>query len=729
MRPYTTIRQVARRRPLLHISQFHTLVPFHVAPRKRLSIGLPKVFVKPKSYLWNWRKSGHPRTWSSIRDDVVTISRLSRYLNDKIGRAPDDEELEIAFHGIVSAHWGKDVTLVDDYAAGLCKVYDYVDALPVDDLKKALNVVFRADTETKLLLARKMFEGLENSNGYKIGDEEIMEFTHILTRTGNTAEALELCAKYSGKFKSTDNERRVWGKVLAGFSIEGNEAALLQTWGKLEEAGIDIHPKLYTPLVTFYCERNELGKARIWYDRVVASEHEPVSSAYVEILRSCLRTRNYEWGNEVVKALLEGKDPNLGREAWHAVLRWNIAIGRTPEEISQMLDMMDERAKAVDTLPVPNIDTINNLLRFGMGFLGPEFNFSGILAIADKRGFDGDRTTLELRLVHKVQTNDLRSALEVYEDLRTTLIPRDYQATETKSFLRALCSQEPLNRPLIRSVYSDLLEWGVRLDGETLCVMLKYFLEECTFKDVIHLLTRETHSTSEKARIIHEMGEYIGRDTTSIEAAWDTYQILYQLFPETSIHQRNELMNLFFQLGRSDMGVLIFQHMRQSRKRKPDRRSYAIALAGVAMSRDLEALKVIHNALKMNYQFDPDTRLLNGLMRAYTNCGLPSRALEFWNHIRKSRQGPDDASISIALDSCGRLDDGMSTARILWGQLRSTGVRPSANNYCAYIEALGRNGMWNEGFRLAKEMQSLDNLEPTFRLYGSPPPLPFPSQP
>ncbi|CUS11892.1 unnamed protein product [Tuber aestivum] len=159
-------------------------------------------------------------------------------------------------------------------------------------------------------------------------------------------------------------------------------------------------------------------------------------------------------------------------------------------------------------------------------------------------------------------------------------------------------------------------------------------------------------------------------------------------------------MSLFFDLGRSDMGVMVFQHMRQSRKRKPSKSTYRAALLGVAINRDLEALRVVHNALKLDPQFDPDTRLLNSLMTAYVACGLPSRAMEIWENIRRSAQGPDHESVAIVLDACSRFPEGIHRAQVLWGQLRTAGYRFTARDYAAYVEALGRNGMWDEGWKI-----------------------------
>ena len=645
----------------------------------------------------------------------MVIGQLSRYLNDQIGRPPENEELVEAFCGIVEAHEGSIV--VDDYAYGLLKVYEHVGGLPIESMRKALSVVYRGTMENQVLLARAMFSALRGlpEEGTLI-DGDIVMIVHMLSRTGNSAEALEVAEEFSGKFGSLERERVVWRKVLEGFSSEGNEEVLLRTWERLEKSKMEMDPKLCTPLVALYCERGELDKAKMWYQKIVESGTGPTASAYVEIIKACLSTRNYAWGSEIMDTLLgERERLHMGKEAWDVVFRWHLTLGADLEKVVELLDMMGRRAEEVEILPSPDMTTINDLIRSGMAVAGPNFPFEDFLSAADSRGFNHDRATFELKLEHKINQDDTGGALGAYEDLKAESIPRGYHGTEVKRLLRHLCSQPTLDKEIIQTIYTDLLDWGVRIDVETLCPLLRTLLEDCSFKEVIHLLTHENSNNHEKSRIIAQMMSYISSSSTSVEAAWDTYQILYQVFPETAVSQRTELMSLFFDLGRSDMGVMVFQHMRLTRKRKPTKYTYRAALLGVAINRDLEALRVVHNALKLDYQFDPDTRLLNSLMTAYVACGLPTRAMEIWENIRRSVQGPDHESIAIVLDACSRIPEGISQAQVLWGQLRAAGYQFTARDYASYVEALGRNGMWDEGWKIAKEMKG-EGVEPDVRL-------------
>ncbi|KAG0643718.1 hypothetical protein HOY80DRAFT_321366 [Tuber brumale] len=718
MRLYTL--RLARWGSRFHLRCFsHYTTPFTPSspPRKthQTPPPPPKSLHQHVCHLWNWHRSAHPRTRKSTRRDVITIGQLSRYLNDQIGRPPENEELVEAFCGIVEAHEGS--IIVDDYAYGLLKVYEHVGSLPVESMRNALSVVYRGATENQVLLAREMFSGLRGSpEKGTLVDGDIIMIVHMLSRTGNSAEALGVAEEFSGKFSSLESERVVWGKVLEGFSSEGNEEVLLRTWERLEKSKMEMDPKLYTPLVALYCEKGDLDSAKMWYRRIMELGTGPAASAYVEIIKACLSTRNYAWGSEIVETLLgEWEKLHMGKEAWDVVFKWHLALGAGPEKIDELLGVMVQRAEEVEVLPSPDMATINGLLRSGMVVVGPNFPFEDFLLIADRRGFNYDRTTFELKLEHKINQGNTEGALAAYEDLKPESIPRRYHATEVKNLVRHLCAQPTLDKEAIQTIYTDLLDWDVRLDVGTLCPLLRTLLEDCSFKEVINLLTRENLSNHEKSRIIVQMTSHISSSSTSIEAAWDTYQILYQVFPETTVRQRTYLMSLFFDLGRSDMGVMVFQHMRQTRKRKPSKYTYRAALLGVAVNRDLEALRVIHNALKLDYQFDPDTRLLNSLMTSYAACGLPTRAMEIWENIRRSIQGPDHESIAIALDACSRIPEGIGQAQVLWGQLRAAGYQFTAGDYAVYVEALGRNGMWDEGWKIAKEMKG-GGVEPDVRL-------------
>lgn len=615
-------------------------------------------------------------------------------------------------------------TILDEHAHGLARTYEYLRTSPrgvrlhVRDLRDALLAVQRGTSAHQAGLARVLFSGIVAEGEGEVLGQDLVALVTVLCGSGGTAEAVEVTRRYAVRVGEEAGEK-AWGCVLGGFAKEGDEETLLQTWELLKELGGEKSRRAYHPVIKFYCERGELETARGWYERMVGDGLMPMMPTYVEILQACDRKQDLAWGREVHDTMLNGgkkEGPYVVRKrTWDVALQWTTVVGKGEDEVDRLLTIM---AASEDPGMRPDIETINGLVRFAIS-RGELRMVNRYLALMARRGFEPNLQTWQLQLEHKLLEGDIEGAREVYEELRKEGIPKFFAAREVKLLLDALCKLPEADMQKIRMVYMDLNDWHVKLEVPHLTTLLTIFLEKCLFRDVIELLNRDCHaySASDRRKVIHEIGEYIGRHTTSIEAAWDSYQILYQIFPEITVRQRTDIMRLFFELGRSDMATLVFHHMRGTPERRPNKYTYTIAFMGIAYSRDIDALKAVHNALKLDQLVDPDTRMTNSLMGAYIACGVPERALGFWEEIKKSTEGPDYNSISLVLDSCGRVwGGGAKQARIVWGQLRSMGVRPTLGNYCSYVEALGRTDCWDEALRVAKEMEVLDDVRPNVRL-------------
>lgn len=666
---------------------------------------------------------------------INKISDLVHSLNTQEGRPPADSDLVDAFHRLV-ASW-KGGAVLDEHAHGLARTYEYLRGsprgvrIPLADLRTALQALRGGATVHVTGLARVLFNGIVADGGEQPVLEDVMAFVRVLCSSGNTAEAVEITRRYEETLGEA-GARLAWEKVLQGFAKEGDEETLLQTWELLKTLGVESTPKRFQPLVKFFCGRGELEKAREWYEQIHEAGLVPTLRTSVDMVAVCVEKGELGFGREIIETVLAGgrkvhrgrrlSMSSLTREAWDMVLQWSTLLKTNRKEGVAQTDLLIEEMSKIASLgktrPAPNIDTMNGLIQFAIARKDTD-TAAHFLSVAMERGYEYNRTTLELQVMHKLLTKDVQGARTVYEELRREDIPKGYKGLEVKKLLRALCKEEARDVEQIRRLYLDLNDWAVKLDAPTLKELLEVFLTECDFKAVIELLNRDCHMYTawDRRKVIHEMGEYIGRSTTSIEAAWDSYQVLYQFFPELSVSQRTDIMRLFFDLGRSDMATIVFHHMRGTPGRRPDRYTYSIALMGVAYSRDLDALRAVHNALKLDQFVELDTLLINSLMAAYNHCGIPVRALHFWEDVKKSREGPDYASISMVLDTCGSMrDGGIDRAKIIWGQLRAMGVRPSMNNYCSYVEVLGRQGDWAGSWKIVREMEELDGVRPDFKL-------------
>lgn len=624
-------------------------------------------------------------------------------------------------------------TITDEHAHGLARTYQYLGGgVPAEDVRAAVRALWKSSSggggggsPHVAGLARMLFAGLAEHTG-----EDVEVFVGVLAACGSAREAAEVVRKYADEGVLREKEvLRCWEAVMRGLEAEGDERVLVETWEDVRESHSVVTAGMMGPVVRFYCRSGEVRKARQWYERLVDAERlVPELQTYVEVLRLCADKGETGWAQEVFGAILNGGGGGaVSREAWDVVLQWADVITKDSNEISRLLTLMKERAATTGVHPT--IETFNELIRFAIS-RGDYRAARKHHKLAIHRKFAPNRRTLELQIEYLVLAGKTSLAPAIYEQLRAEELPPSYPAHSVQLLLQALCRRrrrqpaaaEPdadNNMELINRIYTDLGEWNSPLQLATATALLSRFLESCQFSAVIALLNDPsctTASAADRRKIIHEMGEYIGRPTTSVEAAWDTYQILYQVFPELSVRQRTDIMRLFFTLGRSDMATMVFKHMRGTPGRRPGAHSYAVALGGVAYARDIDALKVVHNALKLDQAVDLDTRLTNALMNAYNRCGVPLRAVRFWEDIKQSREGPDYQSISVVFEAYGNMFGGVQRAKILWGQLKSMGVRPTVENYRSYIEALGKGDKFDEAFRLAREMELNDRVRPDVKL-------------
>jgi len=173
-------------------------------------------------------------------------------------------------------------------------------------------------------------------------------------------------------------------------------------------------------------------------------------------------------------------------------------------------------------------------------------------------------------------------------------------------------------------------------------------------------------------------------------------------------------MHEFFARKRSDMATHVFGHMRQSPfpHRRPTTGTYTQCLEGIAKSADNNSLEIVHNMLKLDSEVEPDTRLHNALMMAYSACGQSDRSLGFWDDIVYSREGPTYDSICIALRACQLTPFGERHARDIWGRLQRFEIEVTKEIYEAYVAVLARQGLVTESTELLGKMEDEVGCKP-----------------
>jgi hypothetical protein len=252
----------------------------------------------------------------------------------------------------------------------------------------------------------------------------------------------------------------------------------------------------------------------------------------------------------------------------------------------------------------------------------------------------------------------------------------------------------------ITSIASDLEERKKRLEADTVSALSMMYLQRDEINELSDLLqTQAYHYTAtERQRLIDAfISCCLDRNTNTVRV-WEAYNIMRAILDELSVPERTSLMNEFFARGRCDMACHIFGHMRQHPL--PDRRpvldTYIQCFLGIASLGDGEYLDMVHNMLKMDSTVEPNTKLYNSLILAYTECEDADRALHFWEDITNSTEGPSYRTLEIVFRACGRKPFGDKIARSIWNKMRGMEIEVTKEVFAAYVGALAGQGKFEE---------------------------------
>ncbi|KAL7271287.1 hypothetical protein RUND412_005970 [Rhizina undulata] len=745
MRPYA-VRQLTRRTLYLggllctsstrslHLSQISATTPTSSCLRRKFPCTVHTISGARR--FWGFGEADKKKPRPSVAeaqtkdvDDIgiETMTRLLRFLDQKIGRPPADFELLRVFRNCIRTV--NMPTPPAGYYEALLRTYLYLrnsikaKEIPSRIMRQMLHTVERGGTKYHVDLARLVMKDLGKRPDYEHDLKDYLRYINCLCNSGCTENALKIFEEVHGSWEH--GVKSAFEKILRGWRKEGMEKSLLGTWDLMQTYGIEYTPRHFQQVTLFYLHKGDLETAKSWYYRSLESIKFPTLRVYSEILKACVKANDRVWGNKIIDMLYKG-DETIGqefqpnKEHCNLALEYALPMGRSVEEVDNLLAFLSHRAADSPTAPMPDITSFNSLMRYGVE-KNDHAIFEHYLKIAEQWSLKPNIDTLGLQLEFYVNSSSLQKAHSVYESFRLEEIPDGFEFNAVRKYIRALCSQPTWDPKQIRAIFSDLVDWNVRLDISTFCALLRVLLEETLFAEVIELCEREaeTYILDERKLIITEIGEYIGRSTTSVEAAWDAYTILYQVCPELTVRERTDIMRLFFDLGRSDMAYHVLQHMRKNPQRFPTKHTYTAAFTGIAYSQDIEALRLVHNQLKLDMDIDPDTRLMNSLMNAYNYCGVYGRVLAFWDDIRRSKEGPDYASISIVLDACGRMAAGLAQAKKIWGELKGMKIKLHQNNFVSYIEALTRHERFEDAFNVVREMESERGVRPNAKVLGT----------
>lgn len=605
-----------------------------------------------------------------------------------------------------------------------------------EDLRVALNAISVTPKDQNYdahrHLATILFEELERRrlSGFPDGSalkgtilaRNLHPYIRALSNTGKPVQARALVEQYfSSDLKDFGNP---WIPIIRGFLRNEQEDEVLKTISLMEKFGISLGYKIHEVITTHYANKGDLESTKRWYKALDSGK----PSRYTDraVLDLCMRENDYQWGDSVFRALLEKPSLSGGQDKanWDLILRWSAAKGKGVDEIDRMMNIMIRRNEGLPEAQqsTPNISMINELIEIAMSRNDP-YTAERYVALGQKWNLEPDARTHLLQLDYRLGVGDLDGARAAYKNLQSEDTSDNRDVPLVNKLIAALCEKrEPYKT--IMSIVEDLSERKVHFESSTVAALSQLHLRRGEVDQARALLSAHIHnrSNSEDTSIRDVFVNFIlDRENDNFQA-WDAYTILSPAFPDTPISIRTRLMTEFFARGRSDMGTHVFGHMRQQQNRlaRPTADTYTECFQGIARAGgDFEELQLVHNMLKVDTEIEPNTRLNNGLMLAYTACGNASRALGFWDDIAHSREGPTYSSIQIALRACEVAPLGESRARHIWSCLKRFDIQVTREIYAAHIGALAGHCAFNECIRLVETSQADTGFKPDTLMIGT----------
>lgn len=506
----------------------------------------------------------------------------------------------------------------------------------------------------------------------------------------------------------SDNAMKAWVRILKGFAAEADETRLRETVEMVRQRGFGDKPGVARVMLQYYLSTEDLSTVRQWWailqngtlhTEAVNANLLGMRSKYVkkttEVLHWCLRTGNLAFGQEVVRDAMQ-TNPEKG--IWDAVFVWAAGTKKSVDEIARMMDVMEKTNESIpnqDDWRRADIMTINALVEFAISQNDP-YMAERFINMGRERGIEPDARTFILQMDYRLRVGDVDGALVAYTHRQAHDLNTDEDIPAINRLLVALCTSQRHDFDTIMNVAADLSDRRARFEPLTVSSLSILHLNRDELHDVIDLLNTHVFSFSSTDRdsVRQALTDYALLSTTDTTRAWDAYTILRSIFDEMPREPRTLLMRSFLSRDRPDMAVHVFNHMRAHSRADtmPTIDTYVSAFLGCAKLRDLESLEVIHNQLKLDYNVTPTTYVRNALVIAYTACDKPRRALDFWDDIVASREGPTYDSIHIALRACEKSPFGDLKAQGIWERLRRNNVELDTSMWASYIAALAGNG-------------------------------------
>ena len=668
---------------------------------------------------------------------------LDLNMMDKIhARPPPPAELTQAWITFINYKNSRKETLNNLQAQHVVRTFKHLQkvnreeegfGLTMENLIEALKLTAfmpKDNREMHAELARLLYDEIARRPGAHQNDSaNISRFVRILAGTGYSGEARDIAVKFNADLavltseaslrqrETTLKQRKaaavLWTTTMEGYAKENNEEELLRTVEMAEEAGLAWGQKSREIMTTFYASKDDVSNTKHWYSKTTTqSKGSTTPELMSTILHFCIRNNELNWCKAVFRGVV---DTNPAKPVWDVLFQWAAGtLGKGVEDVERMIDIMILHNSGNEDAR-PDAETINGLVELAM-FLNDPYLAERYIVLGRKYNIRPNAQTYCLQMDYRISAGDLTGAQAAYEALQAEEIIDNCDLPVINKYIRALCASKANHYDRVVSICSDLEERKVRLEADTVSALCMLYLSRGEMNDVLDTLQANSfhYTLPERASIINAFVVYCLDRKHSTTESWEAYNLFRHVFQETPIEIRTKMMNEFFARKRSDMACHVFGHMRQHIRQeyRPVLGTYIDCFRGIAHCADKESLDMVHNMFKMDSSIEPNTMLYNSLMMAYTQCDECDRAMDFWDDITNSREGPSYESLELVFKACQGRAFGDQTAREVWSKMRRMEIEVTREVFVAYVCALAGQGKMEEAEGMIESAEKDLGLKP-----------------
>ncbi|KAI9718131.1 MAG: hypothetical protein M1828_006829 [Chrysothrix sp. TS-e1954] len=592
------------------------------------------------------------------------------------------------------------------------------------DLDRALRMLATNEenlTSVHNTLARRINNALSRSKDQTSTQQDRMDgmrllrLTSILARTGDITEARERLEQFSKRSSEGDKQlvSSAWTEILKGCVKGDDQQQLDRTIAVMRELSIPWRANSRSVVALHFARQNDISRTKEWFTSEIWRPDDPSAEAseevfadnevYRSLLEFCIRNHELEWGHSLLKAI-KLETPTL--RTWDAAFQASASAGRGVDEIDRMVGTMMNQGR--NGMTFPDIFIFNGLIQQALSKNDP-YTAERYFGLIHRWKAIPDSLTYILQVKYRLAAKDYDGALASYSKLRELPVFNDEDWPVVNKLVQELASTPTIQPDQIMSIVGDLSKKQRIFPADTVGALCMYHLAREEYFETVDLLQTYAYQYSVSQRVwLRDLLLSVALNpSSSTSKIWDTYMIFHQVFDlETNRLPRTQIMSVMYARGRPDLATHVFTRMAKHARidSRPDRDTYVAAFQGIAQSQDPDSLEVVHNRLKLDTETEPDTRMLNSLMLANVSCGATSKALDIWERIAMSDEGPSLESLHIVFRACEDDEYGLETAEAIWNKLDSNDIDIERKLFANYVGVLAGNNMSDQAMRLTEHM-------------------------